>query len=240
MSMYGKPEGGSAVSLDLEVTRAELHAMVLARVFGGLGQVGKTQMAELGEVLTRFMLALRPFKVPAPSYGRPLPDLKHAVVVNYVKSIDITGNGGIYVRKPCTRIVIFSVRPQHWASALQKSGSHCADEGTADAASGAPDSASSTGSKIEQKSGWFDFGGKPKPKPEPKPPKREEKINFTLNSTVIELELNDALYNGSKAKFEAIFKNLVEDDEALSGIAEMDGLNALGRNTCTVFPAVKA
>lgn len=253
-SMFRAPGGGSATSLDLELTRAELRAMVLARVFDGLGQVGKTQMDEIDKVLTRFMLALRPFKVPSPSRGQTLPDLTHAVVVNYVKSIDITGTGAIYDHKAYTRIVLFSVKPQHWASALQKSGSHDDDKGSANAAPGAPGSSvatkasgapgapasSDSGSKVvEEKSGWFDWGGKPKPKP-PSPPKKEEKIKFTLKSTVLELEFDDAKYVANKAKFEAVFKNIAEDDKALSDLVKKGGLTALGRETCTVFPAVEA
>lgn len=251
-SMFRAPGGGSATSLDLEVTRADLRAMVLARVFDDLGQVSKTQVDEIDKVLTRFLLALRPFKVPSPSRGQTLPDLTHAVVVNYVKSIDITGTGSIYDHKAYTRIVLFSVKPQHWASALQKPGSYDDDQGPANAASGAsgssvatkasggrgtPASSDSDSKKVEEKSGWFDWGGKPKPKPSPK---GEEKIKFTLNSTVLELEFDDAKYVANKAKFEAVFKNIAEDDEALSDLVKKGGLTALGRETCTVFPVAKA
>ena len=269
-SMYRQCDGGATASLDLEVTRAELHAMVLPRIFGGLDKVGKAHLAELDKVLTRFTAALEPFKVPTTSRGQggkegdeehdgsqPLPELKHVVVVNYVKSIDITGgSGGIYLHAPYTRVAIFSVKPQDWASALQKSapsrpeptrppapegvvapgaaGDHYADAVAAD-----------TGpSKIENRSGWF--GGKPKPgppkpgppKPElPKPelPKPDERIRFTLNTTVMELEFDDAKYHANKAKFEGIFKGMAEDDEKLGPIAESGGLDALGRSTCTIY-----
>lgn len=264
-SMYKQCDGGATASLDLEVTRAELHALVLPRIFGGLPQAGKTHLVELDKVLTRFTAALKPFKVPTTSRGQggkegddgyggsqPLPELKHAVVVNYVKSVDITGGSGgpgsIYLHKAYTRIAIFSVKPQHWASALQKSASEqerpeqerstssSAPEGAvAPGAAGhdhAAKAAAATGrSEIGVRSGWF--GGKPKPKP-------EERIKFTLNTTVLELEFDDAKYHANKAKFEGIFKGMAEDDEELSPIAESGGLDALGRRTCTIYQAVEA
>jgi hypothetical protein len=253
-SMYARCDGGAAASLDLEVTRAELHAMVLPRIFGGLDQVGKTHLAELDNVLTRFTAALKPFKVSTTSRGQggkdgddgyggsePLPELKHAVVVNYVKSIDITGgSGGIYLHKAHTRIAIFSVKPQHWASALQKSASSASEEAVAPGAAGhhhAADAAATTGtSEIGARSGWF--GGKPKPKPSP--PKPDERIKFTLNTTVLELEFDDAKYHANKAKFEGIFKGMAEGDEELGPVAESGGLDALGRSTCTIYQAVEA
>ena len=135
-SMYEPSDGGVTTSLDLEITHAELHATVLPHIFGGLHQVGKTHLAELDKVLTNFTAALRPFQVLPPSHGHQggkerdggdgeqQPELKLAVAVNYVKSIDITGgsgdNGGIYIHTPCTRIAIFSVKLQHWEAALQK------------------------------------------------------------------------------------------------------------------------
>ena len=269
-SMYKQCDGGAAASLDLEVTRAELHALILPRIFGGLQQAGEMHLAELDKVLTRFTAALKTFKVPTTSRGQggkdgddghggsqPLPELKHAVVVNYVKSVDITGGsggpGGIYLHKAYTRIAVFSVKPQHWASALQKSASEqerseqerSEQEGsTSSAALGGPAApgaaghhhaaqvAAATGrSEIGVLSGWF--GGKPKPKP-------DERIKFTLNTTVLELEFDDAKYHANKAKFEGIFKGMAEDDEELGPIAESGGLDALGRRTCTIYQAVEA
>ncbi|KAK4174153.1 hypothetical protein QBC36DRAFT_334304 [Triangularia setosa] len=253
-SMYRPCDGGATASQDLECTRAELHDMVLPRIFGGLDQVGKAHLAELDKVLTRFTAALKPFQVSTTSdsqdghegYGgsQPLPELKHAVVVNYVKSIDITGgSGGIYVHKPYTRVAIFSVKPQHWASALQKptpsqqgptftSASEEAEAAEVANHHNAADAAAATGkSVIGSLSGLF--GGKPKPKP----PKPDERIKFTLNTTILELEFDDAKYHANKAKFEGIFKGMAEEDEELGPIAESGGLHALGRSTCMIYQA---
>lgn len=250
-SMYRQPDQGAATSLDLEVTRAELHAMILPRILGGLEQVGKTHLAELDKVLTSFTAALKPFKVPtlpgAPEQdGKDAdlqPDLKHTVVVHYVKSVDITGgSGGIYVHQAFTRIVNFLVNPQQFASALQKSNRSSASEqatvsgatsGAAGQGRAVAGSSADTGivpSKIGALSrGWF--GGKPKP---------DERIKFTLRTTVLELELDDAKYHANKAKFENILKNLADGDEKLGPIAESNGLDTLGRNTCTIYQALKA
>lgn len=257
-SMYGQCDAGAATSLNLEVTRAELHAMVLPRIFGGLEQVGKTHLAELDKVLTRFTAALEPFKVLTTSRTQggkdredpdnegsgsqplpELPELKHTVIVNYVKSVDITGgSGGIYVHHAYTRLVNFSVKPEQWASALQKSAASQQTSTGSSTSEEAEDTVASpaTGtSKIGAVSrGWF--GGKPKPSP----PKPDERIKFTLNTTVIELEFDDAKYHANRAKFEGIFKNLAEDDEELGPIAESGGLNALGRKTCTIYQAGRA
>ncbi|KAK2051343.1 hypothetical protein LY76DRAFT_610696 [Colletotrichum caudatum] len=117
-SMYGQPDQGAATSLDLEITRADLHAMILPRILGGLGHVGKTHPAELDKVLTSLTAALKSFRVPVLSSAQDgqdsedadlQPDLKHTVMVHYVKSVDITGGtGGIYVYQAFARIVNFS------------------------------------------------------------------------------------------------------------------------------------
>jgi len=272
-AMYKHADGGAAASLELDVTRAELHGMVLPRIFGGLDQA-EIHLKELDNVLTGFTSALKPFKLPvkappAPhiqtekggdeeggnsdmihkedggSDTHPLPDLKHAVVVNYVRTIDITGgSGGIYIHKPCTRIAIFTVKPEHWAAALRKSppgaavvtgssGHHHDADAAAASATGGPSEKMATST-----SNWFPRLGGHKPKPQPQPPKPEdERIKFTLNTTVIELEFDDAKYNANKAKFEGIFKNLAQNDEKLDHIAKNGGLHDLGRATCKIFKA---
>ncbi|KAK4198391.1 hypothetical protein QBC40DRAFT_283933 [Triangularia verruculosa] len=250
--MYGQGDGGTTSSLDLECTRAELHAKVLPRIFGGLNQVGKAHLEELDKVLTGFTAALKPFKLPTPppsqgedgKDGSPQPhDLKLAVQVNYVKSIDITGgSGSIYIHKPFTRIVIFTVKPQQWASALQKSPKKDSppDEGAEhDKPSHDHDHADKGGDAAVTTAAiglpsWL--GGKPKPKP----PKPDEKIKFTLKTTVLELEFDDAKYRANKSKFEGIFKGMAEDDEELGLIAEEGGLEALGRRTCQIYQANEA
>ncbi|KAH0427253.1 hypothetical protein CcaCcLH18_09810 [Colletotrichum camelliae] len=233
--MYRQPDQGAATSLDLEVTRAELHAMIFPRILGGLD----------------FVAVLKPFKVPtlpgAPGQDGEdadlQPDLKLTVVIHYVKSVDITGgSGGIYVHQAFTLIVNYSVNPQQWASALQKS--NCSSSSEQVIVSGATSGAAGQGRAVAGSSvdtgivtsklgalsrGWF--GGKPKP---------GERIKFTLRTTVLELELDDAKYHANKAKFENILKNLTEGDERLGPIAESNGLDTLGRSTCTIYHAVKA
>ncbi|KAK1760127.1 hypothetical protein QBC47DRAFT_455932 [Echria macrotheca] len=238
-NMYQQPAGGTATTLHLQATIARLHDIVLDAVFAGLGHIDKEDMAMLGKVLASFMLSLKPFKVPAPTTANDTsqPDLKHVVAVNYVKSIDITGDGGIFIHKPFTRLVVFSVKPQHWASVLQTLARRPGGgkQPSADAPQAGAASASAASETPEVKSKWSlpGFGAK-----KPKPPPEDVKIDFTLNTTILELELDDAKYSSAKGKFEAIFKEMAEDDDALSAIAEADGLQGLGRKTCKVVRAV--
>jgi hypothetical protein len=123
--MYQQREGPTTTNTDLEVTRAQLHDAVISRILDGVAQAGQTQRVELDNALTRFTAALRPFSTLG---SQALPELKHAVIVNYVKSVSTTGGGGgggdIYIHTPCTRIVTFSVRLRDWELALQKSTSN--------------------------------------------------------------------------------------------------------------------
>ncbi|KDN60947.1 hypothetical protein CSUB01_07316 [Colletotrichum sublineola] len=257
-SMYGQNDGGAASKMELKITRAELHTVVLSHIFDGLSQVSKTHLADLDKVLSRFSAALQPFKVfSGPQGGQDgqdgkdgkiaddkggdsLPELKLAVVIQYVKSVDITGgSGGIYVYQAYTRIVVFSVKPQHWALAIQKPPASkpktSASEKAEAVAPGAADdhhiAAASSTSNVGAMSwpGWL--GGKPKP------PKPEDRITFALNTTVLELQFDDAKYHANKAKFENIFRGLAEKDEELDPIAKDGGLETLGRSTCTIYQA---
>lgn len=259
--MYKQVPGGTTSRLNLDITRHDLHTRVVQRIFDGLDRVGETHGKELDKVLTRFTTALKPFKLPGAeepkkgSHNDDQPELQHAVVVNYVKATDITGGsggpGGVFIYKPCSRIVLFSVKPQQWAVALDKSSHSKPDPkpdpkpkpgpeekpepsnpnptpfGNGHDAGAAPHSSE----KVTTKGWWW-----PKPKPNPE----DEKIKFSLGTTIVELELDEGRFNGGKGRFEAVFKDLAKGDKELGPIADSGGLKALGQNTCTIYRELEA
>ncbi|KAL2199481.1 hypothetical protein P885DRAFT_58856 [Corynascus similis CBS 632.67] len=264
-AMYQPIPGGTTSKLDLEITRRDLHAMIVARIFDGLDRVDKTHRAELDKVLTSFTTALKPFKLPdgekEPEKGKEdddkdeKPSLKHAVVVNYVKSTDITGGrggpGGIFTHQPCTRIVTFAVKPRQWAVALDKSPHQKPDpnpepkpdpkpkpdpgekpvvpESAPAPAGNSHDATAATHTSAKATTQGWGWWPKPKPKPE------DEKIKFSLGTTIVELELDEDKFKNSKGRFEAVFKSFAKDDEVLGPIADSGGLKALGQSTCTIY-----
>lgn len=245
--MYERLGDNRAINLPLDVTRAKLHTTVISHVFNGLPQVGTEQLERLDGVLTDLATALKSLEVRCPGNGEePLPVLKHVVAINYVKTTDITGgsggpDGGIYVCEAFTRVVVISVKPEQWALALRKTPHPLEQKLSASPAS--PASSGTERAPTGHSTGHHDAhgfglpgwlgGGKKKPEP-------EEHIRFDLSLTIQDMQLNDAMYEVNKPKFEAIFQNMAKGDAELSGIAEKDGLVGLGRSSSIVYQAADA
>ncbi|KAK4141430.1 uncharacterized protein C8A04DRAFT_30928 [Dichotomopilus funicola] len=268
--MYTQLPGGTVSKLNLDITRRDLHAKIVQLIFGGLDRIGEKHRKDLDKLLTSFTTALKPFKVPGADKPEKegdeddQPELQHAVIVNYVKATDITGgsggDGGLFIYKPSSRIVVFSVKPRQWSMALDKS-SHTKPDPKPDpkpkpglgeepepsdpdstpsghghdagATHGTADAASAShgSEKVTTKGWWW-----PKPKPDPE----HEKIKFTLTTTIVELELNEDKFKAGKSKFEAVFRSVAKDDQELSVIADNGGLKALGESACTVYRELEA
>jgi hypothetical protein len=62
-TMYKKADTGSTQTEEQLLERADLHAFVLLRIFGGLNQIKKQYMADLEKVLTRFVESFKPCRV---------------------------------------------------------------------------------------------------------------------------------------------------------------------------------
>ncbi|USP74615.1 hypothetical protein yc1106_01889 [Curvularia clavata] len=120
-SMYQQANSGSTQTEEQLLKRLELHEFVLPRVFGGLRAIGQEHMKDLDNILTRFTSALRPYKADkTDSTDGSEQQLKFAVLIHYVKTTDITGDGTVVVSEPMTRLVSISVRAEDWAHALDK------------------------------------------------------------------------------------------------------------------------
>jgi hypothetical protein len=120
-SMYQQVNSGSTQTEEQLLKRPELHDFVLPRVFGGLRAIGKKHMKDLDGILTRFTSALRPFKADkTESSDGSEQQLKFAVLIHYVKTTDVTGDGTVVVCEPMARLVSISVRAEDWAHALDK------------------------------------------------------------------------------------------------------------------------
>ncbi|CAN9213156.1 unnamed protein product [Alternaria alternata] len=120
-SMYQQYNGGGTQTEDQLLKRPELHDFVLPRIFGGLPAVGKDHMKDLDDILTRFTSTLRPFK-PDKTGSSDGSDqqLKFVVLIHYVKTTDVRGDGTVVICDPMTRLVSISVRVQDWTHALDK------------------------------------------------------------------------------------------------------------------------
>lgn len=116
-TMYRQADGGSTQKGEQLLKRSELHDFVLPRIFGGLAQISKKHMGDLDDVLTRFVASLKSFKVTPTS---DQPQLKHVVLINYIKTTDITGDGSLFVTEAYTRMVILTIKAEDWSLALQK------------------------------------------------------------------------------------------------------------------------
>ncbi|KAF7672880.1 hypothetical protein GT037_008831 [Alternaria burnsii] len=120
-SMYQQHNSGSTQTEEQLLKRSELHDFVLPRIFGGLRAIGKDHMKDLDDVLTRFTSTLRSFKADKTgSSDGSDQQLKFAVLIHYVNTTDVTGDGTVIICDPMTRLVSISVRVQDWAHALDK------------------------------------------------------------------------------------------------------------------------
>lgn len=120
-SMYQQVNSGSTQTEEQLLKRPELHEFVLPRIFGGLRAIGKEHMENLDDILTKFTSALRPFKADkTKSSDESEQQLRFAVLIHYVKTTDITGDGTVVVCEPMARLVSISVRAEDWAHALDK------------------------------------------------------------------------------------------------------------------------
>jgi hypothetical protein len=120
-SMYLQVNSGSTQTEEQLLKRPELHDFVLSRVFSGLRAIGKEHMKNLDDILTRFISALRPFKADkTQSSDGSEQQLKFAVLIYYVKTTDVTGDGTVVICEPMTRLVSISIRAEDWAHALDK------------------------------------------------------------------------------------------------------------------------
>ncbi|KAL8387058.1 hypothetical protein RB595_010188 [Gaeumannomyces hyphopodioides] len=259
-AIYEHPGEGRTINIPLDITRAELHTTVISHVFDGLPQVGTEQLKKLDGVLTGLTTALKPLKVRCPGKGEePLPVLKHVVAINYVKATDITGgsggaDGGIYVYESFTRVVVIVVKPEQWALALRKTPpppeqwalalrktppppeqKPSISFGTEQAPAG-----HSTDHGTDHHSGHgFSYlmglmgGGKKNPEP-------EEHIKFDLSLAIMDIQLNDKMYDANKLGFEAILQNMAKGDAELGKVAEKEGLVGLGRRSSIVYQAANA
>lgn len=117
-SFYDSSSGGSTQAEEQVLERSEIHKFVLSRVFGGLSQVSKKQLEQdLDHVLTQFVTQLKPFKA-TPEVDQDI--LKHVILINYVRTTDLTGNGTVLVVDAYTRMVTLTIKVHDWFSALQK------------------------------------------------------------------------------------------------------------------------
>lgn len=186
-SFYDNTIGGSVQTEDQTMKRSDIHAFVLSRVFGGLSQIGKSEMKSLDKLLTDLVSALKPFKAGSTT---DQSTLKHVVVINYIKATDITGTGSVFVIEPFTRMVAVSLKAQEWFNALHKPG----------------------------------FLGK------------NEKIKFSMTTTITDLKLNEAKYQANKGRYEQAMKLTVGDSPELKGIIDQGGIEAYGHKTSYVWP----
>ncbi|CAN9444625.1 unnamed protein product [Alternaria alternata] len=119
-SMYQQVSNSTQTEEQL-LKRPELHDFILPRIFGGLRVIGKDHMKDLDDTLTRFTSTLRPFRADkTESANGNDQQLKFAVLIHYVKTTDVTGDGTVVICDPMTRLVSISVRAQDWAHALDK------------------------------------------------------------------------------------------------------------------------
>lgn len=115
---YDSSSGGSTQREQQTLERSEIHKFVLSRIFGGLYQISKENLEkDLDQVLTQFVAQLKPFKAcPATEH----PALKHVILVNYVKTTDLSGSGTVLIVEAYTRMVTLTIEVGDWLSALQK------------------------------------------------------------------------------------------------------------------------
>jgi len=132
---YGSSGGGTTQTENVQLKRSELHKFVLPRIFGGLSQIGPDQMKALDVALTHFVSLLKPYKAASSTdpddtttalttttERPPQPQLKHVVLIQYVRATDITGSGDVFVYDACTRMVNISIGVDDWSTALRKPG----------------------------------------------------------------------------------------------------------------------
>ncbi|KAF5667166.1 hypothetical protein FHETE_5869 [Fusarium heterosporum] len=65
--------------------------------------------------------------------------------------------------------------------------------------------------------------------------RRNEKIKFSMETTITEMQLNCPKYEASKAKYEQVLKLMVGDHGDLDKVVEKGGLKGFGRETCLVL-----
>ncbi|KAI0436577.1 hypothetical protein F4803DRAFT_541766 [Xylaria telfairii] len=117
-TFYDLSSGGWTQTEDLLLERSQIHRFVLSRVFGGLSQVTQEQLDhDLDHVLTQFVAQMKPFKA-TPQVDQDT--IKHVVLINYVRSTDLTGSGTVFIVDAYTRMVTLEIRIHDWFTALQK------------------------------------------------------------------------------------------------------------------------
>lgn len=119
LSTFYSFESGQTQTANQSLKRAEIHSFVLTRIFGGIPQVDEETLENLDGVLTAFVNQVKPYKV-AKSLDQPT--MNHCVLINYVKTTDLTGSGEALVLEPYTRMVFLKVKADEWGHALQKPG----------------------------------------------------------------------------------------------------------------------
>ncbi|KAI0815535.1 hypothetical protein GGR55DRAFT_629261 [Xylaria sp. FL0064] len=193
-SFYDSSSGGSTQTEEQVLERSEIHKFVLSRVFGGLPQVSQHQLEQdIDHTLTQLVAQLKPFKATSEMDQNTL---KHVILINYVKTTDLTGSGTVLVVDAYTRMVTLNIKVKDWFAALQK--------------------------------------------PKTGPFKKPEKIRFGMTMTVIDMKLNGAKYNASKARYEQTLEMMVDGQPELQEIFDRGGLEAYGRETTNILPACES
>ena len=97
--------------------REEIQPFILKTILSGISQINADTSSALSEYMKDFIKDLKPFKiVPSPEHTK----LSHCILINYVKSIDLTGGGKIFVLERYTRLVHLKIKIEDWTHALTK------------------------------------------------------------------------------------------------------------------------
>lgn len=117
-NMY-ESEGGRVENMSPSLKRTEIHDFILKNILTELPQINGDILKKLDETLTHYIDLIRTHRLtPTPTN----PTMNHSVVVNYIRTQDISGDGKVVLIDCFTRLVFIKVKAEDWIHATQKPG----------------------------------------------------------------------------------------------------------------------
>lgn len=112
-------EAGTTQNIDTTISRADLHKAVLNSIFGGLPDNSPGLLKSMDSILTDFVHDIKSFHI---QQSPDQPDVEQCILINYVKTTDLTGDNSSSVIEPYTRMAFIKVKTDCWNNALHKPG----------------------------------------------------------------------------------------------------------------------